>query len=82
MISAGETQIQEITFRGQELESVHSYKYLGQILSSEASMKRNGSRKSYQSKTRILCCKAGRKLKEIVYRALDVTSLNIWGMPT
>ena len=39
-MSAGKTQIQGITFRGQELECVHSYKYLGLILSSEGSMKK------------------------------------------
>ena len=37
---AGKTQIQGITFRGQELECVHSYKYLGLVLSSEGSMKK------------------------------------------
>ena len=36
VMSAGKTQIQGITFRGQELECVHSYKYLGLMLSAEA----------------------------------------------
>ena len=39
-MSAGKTQIQGITFHGQELECVRSYKYLGLIISSEGSMKK------------------------------------------
>ena len=91
---AGKTQIQGITFRGQELECVHSYKYLGLILSGEGSMKKmevervtKAKRASFtlrqaMSTTHNVSVKLHMSLFDKQIELILLYGCPIWGMPS
>ena len=94
-MSAGKTQIQGITFRGQELECVHSWpKYLGLILSSEGSMKKmevervtKAKRASFalrqaMSTTHNVSVKLHMSLFDKQIEPILLYGCPIWGMPS